>query len=93
MIPQKVKTQKVMDTGGGLEKAVIVLIVLMFCDTVISPRVHSSLSPLMYFMIVIITLYLIMPNKKNYGSSGCTRLVLALKYQINKWKERVVKKS
>lgn len=93
MIPKKVKTNKMMDMGGDLEKVLVVLIVLMFVDTVLSPHVHKSLSPLMYALIILITLYLILPNKKNYGMSGYTRLIFMLKYLLDKLKRKAAKES
>lgn len=88
MIPEKVKTSKTLDVGGVLEKVLIVLIVLVFADSILAQHVHKTVTPLMYAAVVLITLYLILPNKKNYGTSGYTRMILVLKYWIEKQKER-----
>ena len=93
MIPKKVKTSKSLDTGGMLEKTMVVLIVILFVDTFLTPHIHKSLSPLMYVTITLVTLYLIFPNKKNYGLSGHMRLILMLRYQLNKLKERTAIKA
>lgn len=93
MIPKKVKTNKTMETGGMLEKIIVVLVVMMLVDTFLTPHIHKSLSPVMYVTITIVTLYLIMPNKKNYGTSGHMRLILMFRYQIKKMKDRWAKES
>lgn len=93
MIPKKVKTSKIAETGGNLEKMMLVLSVLILVDVVLSPHIHQSLSPLMYATIALSTLYLILPNDKNYGTSGYMRIIVMLRYYFNKLKEKVAKRS
>ena len=45
MIPSNVKTSKTLDTGGMLEKLLVVMIAVVMADTLITPYVHKALSP------------------------------------------------
>ncbi len=91
MIPSNVKTSKTLDTGGMLEKLIIVMIAVVMVDTMVTPYVHKALSPLVYIVTAVLVLYLILPNNKNHGTSGYMRLLLVVKYYVYKIRDKVVK--
>lgn len=91
MIPSDVKTRKSLDTGGALEKLMIVIIALLAVDRLIIPHVHKALSLIVYVITALLVLYLVLPNKKNYGTSGYMRLLLSIKYCFGKIKDKVVR--
>lgn len=84
LIPSKSNVNTFSTASFSFGTMVLLLLVVMFGSEVVDQYVHKSFEIPAIFYVVCIVVYLLYPNKLNYGKNGAQRIMICVKYYIKK---------
>lgn len=79
-IPSKTKTNSSEDNNVSLEVAIMIFAFVLIGNKILENKVHSSLQWFLLLLIIVLVVFLILPNSKNHGKNGYQRMLIWLKY-------------
>lgn len=89
LIPKKSKNAMISLDSLGFETMIMLLMVLMFGSSFISEFVHVKFELLANIYIILLVVYLLLPNRQNYGKNGAQRVMICMKYYFRKIRRKV----
>ncbi|MEG0409033.1 MAG: hypothetical protein RR623_09180 [Bacilli bacterium] len=89
IIPKKSKTNGGDEGGINLEALMVVGAMSIMLNSLLEGKVHEKLAPFLFPTLCLFGMFLLIPNGINKGKSGYMRIIICLKYQLNKLQERI----
>ena len=89
LIPSKSKVSTFSTDSFSFGTMMIILCVVMIGSHIVDEDVHSNFSIPAILFLVSIVVYLLYPNKSNYGTNGAQRIMICIKYYLRQMRRYI----